>query len=316
MAVPICKTEDMNESLKAIAENIHVTMEISGITIPFYIGHMEKFPKVALEVKKSELTVGQGWKAFGYKWIVKFPEKYTIKKLPLMKLAGRDPVTGAVKVQTRGGGHKKKYRWVDSVKEGPKEGPPSVEKILKISYDPCRSAQIALVATGDRLRFIIATATMKEGDLISTSGEIPRIPIRPKEGDSHPLGALPVGTVICCVEKYPGEGGSIAVSAGSRALITRKVGSRTVVQLPSKQELSLKQECMATVGQVSNIEHSSIPIGSAQRLRWLGYRPRSGLWTRKDGRYGRKIRPLPPVKVIDTREKTPVCNLQLTLKTL
>jgi len=267
-------------------------------------------------INKQAFETESGWKAFGYKWIVKFPEKYTTKKLPLMKLAGRDPITGAVKVLTRGGGHKKKFRWVDTVREGSQEGPPLVEKILKISYDPCRSAKIALVASGDRLRFIIATTVMKEGDLISISREIPRIPIRPKEGDSHPLGALPIGTVICCVEKYPGEGGSIAVSAGSRALITRKVGSRTVVQLPSKHELSLKQECMATVGQVSNVEHSSIPIGSAQRLRWLGYRPRSGWWTRKDGRYGRKIRPLPPVKIVDTREKTPVSNLQLTLKTL
>ena len=81
-----------------------------------------------------------------------------------------------MKVHTRGGGHKKKYRWVDTVKEGPKEGPPLVEKVIKISYDPCRSARIALVGTGDRLRFVIASTTMKEGDLISTSGEIPRIP--------------------------------------------------------------------------------------------------------------------------------------------
>ena len=130
------------------------------------------------------------------------------------------------------------------------------------------------------------------------------------------MGALPVGTIICCVEKYPGEGGSIAVSAGSRATISRKLADRVIVQLPSKHELSLKQECMATVGQVSNIEHSSIPIGSAQRLRWLGYRPRSGLWTRKDGRYGRKIRPLPPVKVIDARQKAPVHDVKLTLKHL
>merc|ERR1712136_80937 len=179
-----------------------------------------------------------------------------------------------------------------------------------------RASKLALTGYGEKMRWQIATSSMEVGDLIKTSAKIPVNPIRPKEGDSHPLGALPIGTEICFVEKYPGEGGSIAVSAGSRALITRKVGSRTVVQLPSKHELSLKQECMATVGQVSNVEHSSIPIGSAQRLRWLGYRPRSGWWTRKDGRYGRKIRPLPPVKIVDTREKTPVSNLQLTLKTL
>lgn len=90
-----------------------------------------------------------------------------------------------------------------------------------------------------------------------------------------------------CVEKYAGEGSTIAVSAGSRAILVRKVGNRCIIQLPSKQEVSLKQECMATVGHVSNEEHSSQHIGSAQRLRWLGFRPRSGLWHRKDGRYYR-----------------------------
>nr|CAG4648862.1 EOG090X0COM [Polyphemus pediculus] len=246
--------------------------------------------------------------------MVKFPEKYTTQRLPLYKLAGRDPNTGRVVVGTRGGGHKKKYRWVDPCRHGPKEGPPLVEKVLSILYDPCRSARIALVAAGDNPRYIIATSTMKAGDLISTSGHIPRIAIRPKESDAHPLGALPVGTKVCCVEKFPGEGGSIAVSAGSCATLVRKVADRCVVQLPSKQELSLKQECMATVGQVSNLEHSSIPIGSPQRLRWLGYRPHSGLWQRKGGRFGRKIRPLPPVKVIDTREKPPVCEMKLNIK--
>nr|CAG4651296.1 EOG090X0COM [Simocephalus serrulatus]SVE94478.1 EOG090X0COM [Simocephalus serrulatus] len=253
-------------------------------------------------INKHAYQTEPGWKAFGNKWMVKFPEQYTIKKLRLEKLAGRDPLTGKRVVGGLGGGHKKKYRWVDNCRHGPKEGPPLVEKILQIQYDPCRSARIALIAGGDKARYIIATTSMKVGDLISTSGHIPRIAIRPKEGDAHPLGALPVGTEICCVEKYVGEGSSIAVVAGSRAFLVRKVGDRCIVQMPSKQELSLKQECMATVGRVSNEEHSSHHIGSAQRLRWLGFRPRSGLWHRKDGRHGRKIRPLPPLKVIDTRK--------------
>lgn len=117
-----------------------------------------------------------------------------------------------------GGGHKKKYRWVDNVRSGPKEGPPLVEKILRLQYDPCRSSKIALVAAGDRVRYILASSTMKVGDLISTSGHIPRnasmyiqcyntdqdlnlkckfiFIVRPKEGDAHPLGALPVGTEV------------------------------------------------------------------------------------------------------------------------
>ena len=73
-----------------------------------------------------------------------------------------------------GGGHKKKYRWVDNCRVGPKEGAPLVEKVLRLLYDPCRSAKIALVAGGERVRYILASSTMKAGDLISTSGHIPR----------------------------------------------------------------------------------------------------------------------------------------------
>ena len=138
----------------------------------------------------------RGWKAIGYKWIVKFPEEYTLKKLPLMKLAGRDPTTGKINFNSFkanktinscfcilgrrviggvGGGHKKKFRWIDNKRHGPKEGPPLVEKVLNIQYDTCHPARIALVASGDKVRYITATSTMKPGDLISTSGHISRI---------------------------------------------------------------------------------------------------------------------------------------------
>nr|SVE75999.1 EOG090X0COM [Daphnia hispanica] len=282
-----------------------------------------KFPNTSLTkpqyqqarfINKHGYLTEPGWKAFGHRWIVKFPEKYTVKKLPLMKIAGRDPTTGKRVVGGLGGGHKKKYRWVDKCRHGPMEGPPLVEKILGIQYDPCQSANIALVASGDKVRYIVASSTMKAGDLISTSGNIPRIAIRPKEGDAHPLGALPVGTEVCCIEKYVGEGSVISVAAGSRAILVRKVGDRCIIQLPSKQEISLKQECMATVGHVGNEEHNTKHIGSAQRLRWLGFRPRSGLWHRKDGRFGRKIRPLPPLKIVDSRKVDKITELPMTVK--
>ncbi|XP_046647119.1 39S ribosomal protein L2, mitochondrial-like [Daphnia pulicaria] len=266
-------------------------------------------------INKLGYLTEPGWRNIGNKWLVKFPEEYTVKKLQLMKLAGRDPTTGKKVYGGLGGGHKKKYRWVDNLRSGPKEGPPLVEKILRLQYDPCRSSKIALVAAGDRVRYILASSTMKVGDLISTSGHIPRNAIRPKEGDAHPLGALPVGTEVCCVEKFVGEGASIALTAGSRALLVRKVGERCILQLPSKQELSLKQECMATVGHLSNEDHNTKHIGSPNRLRWLGFRPRSGLWHRKDGRHGRKIRPLPPIKVLDSRKSDKVIELPLTIKT-
>ena len=138
--------------------------------------------------------------------------------------------------------------------------------------------------------------------------------VRPKEGDAHPLGALPLGTRICCVEQRPGQGATFAINAGTSALLLRKVGDRCVVQLASKTELALRQECMATVGQVSNPEHSSIPIGSPNRLRWLGYRPRSGLWHRKDGRFGRKIYPVRPAKEVPDHIAKPPKEMKLTVK--
>lgn len=140
--------------------------------------------------------------------------------------------------------------------------------------------------------------------------------VRPKEGDAHPLGALPVGTEICCVQKYPNEPSTIAISAGTHCVLIRKVGGQCVVQLPSKHEISVDQQCTATIGRVSNSEHSSIPIGSPNRLRWLGFRPRSGLWHRKDGYCGRKVRPLPPVKVFNVRQATEEHKMQLTLAKL
>jgi len=233
---------------------------------------------------------------------VHFPEKYTVKPLEVTNLAGRDPTSGRVVVKGIGGGIKHKYHWVDWKRVGPKEGPPQEEKIVKIIKDGCRTSFVALVAHGDKLKYILATENMKAGDIIRTSCHIPRIPVRPNEGDAYPLGALPLGTEVNCVEKYPGLGGFLVHAAGAFATILRKApDNRVVIVTPSKKEFSLPQECMCTVGKLSNAEHSSIPIGSAQKNRELGNRPRSGLWQRKTGRFGRKIRKPPPVRAFDSK---------------
>nr|CAG4644272.1 EOG090X0COM [Lepidurus arcticus] len=250
-----------------------------------------------------------------FRRVVHYPEdgKYTIEPLKVTKVGGRDSVTGRVVVGTIGGGMKYDYLWVDMFRHALKEGPPVVEKVLKIvSNSFVRSAHIALVASGDNLRYIIATTSMKPGDLVTTSGHIPRIAVRPKEGDAHPLGALPAGTKICCVERYVKEGAFFAKAAGTSATVMRKVGDRVIVQITNKRELSLSQECMAVVGQVSNPLHNTIHIGSPQNLRHMGFRPRSGLWHRKDGRYGRKIKPLPPIRVYEQRAGPPCETLKLT----
>lgn len=117
--------------------------------------------------------IGHG---ISFRRIVHFPEEYTIKPLEVTNLAGRDPKTGRKVVNGIGGGIKHKYHWIDWKRQGPKEGPPKVEKVLKIIKDGCRTSYVALVGAGDQLRYYLATENMKEGDLIKTSSHIPRIP--------------------------------------------------------------------------------------------------------------------------------------------
>lgn len=221
------------------------------------------------KTKHVELPeIGRG-KAF--RRIIHYPEKYTVKPLDVTNLAGRDPETGRLVVKGIGGGIKHKYHWIDWKRVGPKEGPPIVEKVIKIIKDGCRTAYVALVAHEDKLKYILATENMKAGDLIKTSSHIPRIPVRANEGDAYPLGALPLGTMVNSVEKYPGTGSFLIHAAGSYATILRKApNNHVVIQLPSKREFSLPEACMCTVGRLSNVDHINTPIGSAQKNRELG----------------------------------------------
>lgn len=193
------------------------------------------------------------------------------------------------------------------------EGPPQIEKVIDVIDDGCRTAKVALVGVGDQLKYIIATENMKPGDLIKTSRLIPRIPVRANEGDAYPLGALPVGTIVHCVEKYPGTPSHMIKSAGCFGTIMRKFDDYVVVLLPSKRELAFKQECMATVGRVSNTEHNKEHVGSIQRKRAMGYRPRSGLWQRKTGRHGRKIKKPPPMRLQGPPEPPKIKPVQFTM---
>ncbi|KAL3852388.1 hypothetical protein ACJMK2_016039 [Sinanodonta woodiana] len=215
--------------------------------------------------------------------------KKTLKPLPLPKTGGRGP-DGRIWNHRCGGGAKQRYRQVDFVRTAEKNGPAVLERVMSVLYDPCRTADIAVVAGQEQKRYIIATENMKPGDIIKTSTEIPLVPIQAKEGDAHPLGALPLGTVVHNVEMYPGEGGKYARAAGTCAIILRKVQDTCILKLPSKRELVVSKLCMATVGRVSNVDHNKEHIGSPSRARWFGIRPKSGLWHRKTGYAGRKIR--------------------------
>ncbi|CAG2175334.1 unnamed protein product, partial [Oppiella nova] len=127
-----------------------------------------------------------------YNWLPIYPldGKYTISPLKIRKLAGRDPETGRVVVKTLGGGNKKYFRWIDYKKTPNEDGSVVEEKVFSVRYDPLRTSKLALVAGGEKVRWIIASETMQTGDIIRTFSAIPRNPVRPKEGDSHPVGAL------------------------------------------------------------------------------------------------------------------------------
>ena len=237
----------------------------------------------------------------------------------MQKLGGRDPVTGRKIIQMVGGGSKQKFRWVDW-KRLPDDWPRDkdyVERVLEICYDPMRTSMLALTCHGDKLRWQLALTQMKEGDLITTTGLIPDIPLKPVVGNSYPVGALPMGTQICLMQCYPGSDypDIYFQTNWSSGQIVRKVGDRVIVEDKKKKQFSVHQTCQCVVGQVSIHPLKACEIGSPQRLRWLGITPRSGLWHRKTGTHGRKIRPLPPVKNLDPPEKSLDQTVVLTCHT-
>jgi len=246
--------------------------------------------------------------AENYRHIIHYPEdgKYTIKKLDVTKLGGRHPVTGKKVIEGVGGGSKQKARWIDWNRlpaDFPRDGSVLEERVIQISYDPMRDAMITMTGWEDRLRWQVATDKIKEGDIIRTFTAIPENPIRPVEGDSHPLGALPLGSTVCQVEKWPGEGAWFAVKAEENAKIVRKVGDRVVIKCWDKLEFSIPMEAQCVVGTNSIHPLKALPIGSPNRMRWLGMRPRSGLYQKKDGSKGRKVKKPPPTIQTTTHEE-------------
>ena len=122
------------------------------------------------------------------------------------------------------------------------------------------------------------------------------------------MGSLPIGTLVNCLEQFPDKGGLFARSAGVTAQLIRKTGDQCVLRLPSKREVCVSAKCAATVGRVSNIDHNKRKLGKAGRRRWLGFRPNSGRWHRKTGRFGRKIRPIRPM-VVYTKPPPPKAEI-------
>lgn len=183
----------------------------------------------------------------------------------LRKRAGRN-FRGKITIRHRGGGHKRSYRQID-FKRDKFEIP---GKVRSIEYDPNRSSRIALVAYADgEKRYIIAPLGLQVGDQI-ISGK--RVEIRP--GNTMPLRNIPQGTLIHNVELQVGRGGQLVRSAGTSAQLLAKEGQDyATVRLPSGEQRFIRQDCLATIGQVGNVEHGNIKLGKAGRKRHLGIRP-------------------------------------------
>lgn len=190
------------------------------------------------------------------------PEKSLLASVK--KNAGRN-FRGKVTVRHRGGGHKRKYRLIDFRRD--KVGVPA--RVATIEYDPNRTANIALLHYVDgEKRYIIAPVSLKVGDQVMSG---PEAEIRP--GNALPLDRIPLGTTVHNVELTAGKGGQLARSAGSSAQLLAKEGDYATLRLPSGEVRMVRRECMATIGQVGNVEHGIIKVGKAGRSRWLGRRP-------------------------------------------
>jgi large subunit ribosomal protein L2 len=172
---------------------------------------------------------------------------------------------GRVTVRHRGGGHKRQIRLIDFKRE--KYDVPA--KVAAIEYDPNRSARIALLHYVDgEKRYIIAPLGLQVGDNVMSGANAPL-----RDGNTLPLRNIPVGSVIHNIELEAGRGGQMARSAGTSAQLVGRENKYAQIRLPSGEMRMVREECMATMGQVGNVDHGNVKIGKAGRNRWLGWRP-------------------------------------------
>lgn len=210
---------------------------------------------------------------------------------PLRKRAGRNN-QGRITTRHRGGGHKRAYRKIDFKRN--KHGIPA--KVAAIEYDPNRSARIALLHYVDgEKRYILAPVGLKVGERVMSGPEA-----EVRVGNAMPLCMMPLGTSIHNIELEIGRGGVMVRSAGASAQLVAREGDYATVRLPSGEIRIVHGNCMATIGQVGNVEHQNIRIGKAGRNRWRGRRPtvRGSVMNPVDhphgGGEGRAPRGMPP----------------------
>ncbi|MBM4448037.1 MAG: 50S ribosomal protein L2 [Chloroflexi bacterium] len=205
------------------------------------------------------------------------PEKALIA--PLKKRGGRNN-QGKITVRHHGRGAKQRLRIIDFKRD--KAGVPG--RVAAIEYDPNRSARIALVyyADGDK-RYILAPVGLNMGDTVISS---PEAEVRP--GNTLPLKSIPSGTMVHNIEMEKGKGGQMVRSAGAAAQLMVKEGDYALLRMPSGEMRRVRGDCLATIGQVGNVDHQSISLGKAGRKRLMGWRPtvRGSAMTPRDHPHG------------------------------
>ena len=190
------------------------------------------------------------------------PERSLLEEIK--KNSGRNNL-GRITVRHRGGANRKKYRVIDFKRDKVDMS----ATVLTLEYDPNRSAHIALVQYEDgEKRYIVAPNGLKVGDKVVSGASADIV-----AGNALPLVNIPVGTFIHNVELYPGKGAQLARAAGIQAQLMAKEGAYALIRLPSGELRNVPVECMATIGQVGNIDHENVHIGKAGRKRHMGWRP-------------------------------------------
>lgn len=200
----------------------------------------------------------------------KAPEKSLV--VPLKSTGGRN-MYGRITSRHRGAGHKRQYRLIDFGRE--KQG--MAAKVIALEYDPNRTSRIALVRYLDgEVRYILAPEGLQVNDQIISG---PGADVKP--GHAMKLKDIPLGSMVHNIEIRPGKGGQLVRSAGSVAQLMAREGEYATIKLPSGEMRKIHVECMASVGQVGNLDHINVSIGKAGRMRWMGERPQSrGVVTR------------------------------------
>lgn len=192
------------------------------------------------------------------------PEKSLLA--PLKSSGGRDN-SGRMTMRYLGGGHKKMYRLIDFVRS--KDGMTALVKTIE--YDPNRTGRIALLLYADgEKRYILAPNGLKVGQTVKSGKDV-----APEIGNALFLSDIPLGTIVHNIELRPGQGGALARSAGAYAQLLSREGNMAILKMPSGEVRMILVTCKATIGSVSNADHSIEKSGKAGRNRWLGRRPRN-----------------------------------------